>query len=85
MARGKNSKGVYLRGKTWWITYSGPDGRQYFESSGSKLKADAEYQLACRRKAIAEGETPQQDRRQLARYTVAELCEIGRASCRERV
>ncbi|MDD3802242.1 MAG: site-specific integrase [Desulfuromonas thiophila] len=75
MARGKNSKGVYLRGKTWWITYSGPDGRQYFESSGSKLKADAEYQLACRRKAIAEGETPQQDRRQLARYTVAELCD----------
>ena len=75
MARAKNSKGVYLRGKTWWITYSGPDGRQHFESANSKLKSDAEYLLACRRKSVAEGEVLQQDRRQLARFTVAELCE----------
>jgi integrase len=75
MARAKNSKGIYRRGKTWWITYAGPDGKQHFESSGSRLKADAEYLLACRRKSVAEGEAPAQDRRKMGRITVAELCD----------
>lgn len=55
MAKTRHTKGVYRRGKIWWITYRGLDGQQHFESTGSTLKADAEYLLACRRKAIAEG------------------------------
>lgn len=58
MARAKNSKGLYRRGKVWWLNYQGLDGAQKFESSGSALKADAEYLLACRRKEIAEGTAP---------------------------
>lgn len=58
MAKAKNSKGIYRRGRLWWITYQGIDGQQKFESSGSALKADAEYLLSCRRKEIAEGTPP---------------------------
>lgn len=54
----RKATGIYQRGKTWWITYMGIDGQQQWESSGSKLKADADYLLACRKKEIAEGITP---------------------------
>jgi integrase len=52
------SMGVYKRGRIWWFTYIGLDGRQKFESSGSVLKSDAEYKLACRRKDLGEGREP---------------------------
>jgi len=52
------AKGIYKRGRIWWITYIGLDGKQYFESSKSNLKADAEYMLACKRKDIGEGKEP---------------------------
>lgn len=67
------SKGAYRRGKVWWITYQGPDGRQRWESSKSNLKADAEYLLACRRKDIAEGKEPLIKR--IPNYTFSQLAE----------
>lgn len=75
MPRAKNSKGLYRRGKIWWITYQGLDGKQHFESSGSDLKADGEYLLACRRKAIAEGNPPAVTSRRALNATVSELAD----------
>jgi integrase len=75
MARAKNSKGIYRRGKVWWITYQGLDGKQHFESSGSAMKADAEYLLACRRKAIAEGTAPAVTGRRAMNVTFGELAD----------
>jgi hypothetical protein len=65
------SKGIYKRGRIWWITYVGPDGIQRFESSKSKLKADAEYLLACKRKDIGEGNNPV--KKQIPNYTFSQL------------
>ncbi len=64
-------KGTYKRGRIWWITYQGLDGKQKFESSTSSLKADAQYLLACRRKEIAEGKEPLI--RKIPNYTFKEL------------
>lgn len=75
MTKAKNSKGIYRRGKTWWLTYKGLDGKQQFESSGSSLKADAEYLLACHRKAIAEGTTPLISSRRAMKTTFSELAD----------
>ncbi|GAB6083820.1 site-specific integrase [Desulfuromonas carbonis] len=75
MAKAKNSRGLYRRGKIWWLTYQGLDGKQHFESSGSALKGDAEYLLACRRKAIAEGTAPPVTGRRIANTTLAELAD----------
>ena len=75
MSKARNSKGIYRRGRIWWITYQGLDGKQHFESSGSALKADAEYLLACRRKAIAEGTAPPITSRRTQKTTIAELAD----------
>lgn len=48
---------VYKRGKIWWIKYH-KNGRQYFESSKSHLKGDAEKFLKQREGDIAKGKTP---------------------------
>jgi len=71
----KNSKGIYLRGKTWWITYAGADGKQKFESSGSRLKADARYLLTKRHKEIAEGLSPLATTHRAKNATFADLAE----------
>ena len=75
MAKAKNSKGIYRRGRIWWINYMGLDGKQHLESSGSALKADAEYLLACRRKAVAEGTAPPVTSRRTMNTTFSELAE----------
>ncbi|MBN2645047.1 MAG: site-specific integrase [Desulfuromonadaceae bacterium] len=75
MAQAKNSKGLYRRGRVWWVNYVGLDGKQHFESSGSTLKADAEYVLACRRKAIAEGTAPPVTSRRVQKTTFADLAD----------
>ncbi len=54
----RRSKGIFKRGRIYWITYMGLDGLQKWESSKSDKKADAEYLLACRKKEVAEGTTP---------------------------
>lgn len=46
--------GIYLRGKTWWISYS-VGGRQRFESSRSTKKSDARQLLGIRKGAVREG------------------------------
>lgn len=69
----RKATGIYQRGKTWWITYMGSDGQQQWESSGSKLKADADYLLACRKKEIAEGLVPVTSNRKKFTTTFDEL------------
>jgi integrase len=46
--------GIYLRGKTWWISYF-VGGRQRFESSRSTKKRDARQLLDIRKGAAREG------------------------------
>jgi integrase len=46
--------GIYLRGTTWWITYS-VGGRQKFESSRSTKKRDAQELLDIRRGNVRAG------------------------------
>src|ERR1700738_45668 len=46
--------GIYLRGKTWWITYF-VAGHQRFESSRSIKKRDARQLLEIRKGAAREG------------------------------
>jgi len=74
MAKAKNSKGGYRRGKIWWIRYVA-NGKQIRESSGSTLKADAEYLLNCRAKAAAEGNAPPVTGRRAMNTTVADLAD----------
>jgi hypothetical protein len=46
--------GIYLRGKTWWITYF-VGGHQRFESSRSTKKRDAKDLLDIRKGSAKEG------------------------------
>jgi integrase len=54
----RKTSGIYRRGNIWWITYMDGEGVQHWESTGSKLKADADYKLACIKKDVAEGIQP---------------------------
>lgn len=69
------TKGIFKRGRIYWITYTGVDGKQKWESTGSILKADAEYILACRKKAVAEGAAPAVTSKRLRSFTFEELAE----------
>lgn len=71
----KSSPGIYKRGKTFWITYMGVDGKQQWESTRSKLKADADYLLACRKKEVAEGITPVTSNRKKYSTTFSQLAD----------
>lgn len=51
-------KGIYKRGRIWWIRYAGPDGRIRFESSCSTSHRDAQALLISRRKEVMEGKAP---------------------------
>ncbi len=54
------AKGIFKRAGSpyWWIRYTGADGVFKRESAGTELKTEAEYILACRRKAAMEGILP---------------------------
>ena len=52
-------KGIYKRGKVYWIRYAGPDGRMRYESAKTTSLREAEYLLACRRKEVKEGNLPE--------------------------
>jgi len=54
----RKTKGIFKRGRIYWITYTGIDTLQKWESSKSIDRKDAEYLLSCRRKEVAEGITP---------------------------
>jgi len=51
-------KGVYKRGKVYWIRYAGIDGRTVFESSGSDKFRDAEALLIERKQMVKDGKNP---------------------------
>lgn len=57
--RYKKSKGIYLRGKTWWITYTGPDGKQYWQSCHTESKTEALALLEQIRVDTRKGELPE--------------------------
>jgi integrase len=51
--------GIYKRGGTWWVRYTGLDGKQKRESSNSKDFKKAEKLLADRKSAIGDGKEPE--------------------------
>src|SRR2546428_290482 len=56
MPKYKHGSGsVYRRGKTWWIAYYDPDGKQVCESAKTKNKAEARKSLQAKLGQIAEG------------------------------
>lgn len=55
MPKIRKTKGVYRRGRIYWITYMGTDGKQKYESTGSDLKAEADLLLAQRRIDVDQG------------------------------
>ena len=83
--RSRNLRGVgtvYLRGNVWWLCYSFR-GKRVRESSQSTRESDA---IKLLRKRIEEvGKGRRRDPVSENKVRMAELFEIGRASCRERV
>ena len=51
-------RGLFRRGKTWWLRYSGPDGKQRRESSGTQDFKAARRFLIDRRREVSEGQDP---------------------------
>ena len=49
-------KGLYLRGKTYWVAYKVSDGSICRESTGEKSQVEAVSFLAKRREQVREGE-----------------------------
>lgn len=66
-------KGIYKRGKIYWIRYAGLDGRIVYESSGSDKFRDAEILLIQRKQAVKEGKQPEIKR--IGNHTFNELAE----------
>lgn len=67
-------KGLYRRGTVWWLCYQDPFGVIRFESSKSTSKKEAEYILACRRKEVNEGKTPEVKR--IKNHSFKELAKL---------
>jgi len=53
------TKGIYKRGKLYWIRYAGLDGRMRFEATHSDKFREAEALLIQRRQSIKEGKQPE--------------------------
>jgi integrase len=53
-----NSKGVYKRGRIYWIAYAGVDGQIIRESSKSTKKSDAEAFYIDRKSLVKKGQNP---------------------------
>ncbi len=51
-------KGLYKRGKVYWIDYRA-NGKRYRESTNTTKRREAEYILACRMKEAKEGKSPE--------------------------
>ena len=67
------AKGLYRRGKVWWIRYAGLDGRIIRESSGFTKFKPAENLLISRRQAVKEGKQPEVKR--IGNHVFNELAE----------
>lgn len=72
MAKSKH-RGIFLRGRIYWVRYAGLDGRIVYESTGSKKFEDAETLYIQRKKAIKDGKQP--EIKKIANYTFNELVE----------
>ena len=59
MAEERVIRGIYKRGKIYWIRYVDPMGKIIRESSKSGSKKEAEYLLASRRKDVMDGKLPE--------------------------
>src|SRR5215470_13934640 len=51
----RGSGSIYLRGKTWWLSYYTPDGQHVCESAKTKDRGQARQLLQQRLGQIAEG------------------------------
>jgi len=74
MPKIRKTKGIYRRGRVYWVTYMGVDGKQKFESTGSTLKADADLILAQRRLDVDQGKAPISNRRD-RNFTFSDLAD----------
>ena len=52
-------KGIYKRGNTFWIRYTGTDGKQVFETSKSDKIKVAQDLLKLRQADVVKGEQPE--------------------------
>lgn len=66
------ARGIYKRGRIYWIRYAGLDGKIIYESSGSDKFKDAEALLIQRKQAIKEGKQPE-PLKKIANHTFNEL------------
>lgn len=66
------TKGIYKRGKIYWVRYAGLDGRIIFESSHSDKFRDAESLLIIRKQTVREGKVPEPVKR-ILNHTFKEL------------
>ena len=54
----RGHKGLYKRGRIYWIMYSDGHGRTIRESAETTSQREAEYILNCKKKAVREGKLP---------------------------
>lgn len=73
-SQGRALPGLYQRGNVWWIRYTGPDGRQRFETSRSTSRKDADTLLILRKKQVMEGINPHAEQK-LKSYPFTELAD----------
>jgi integrase len=67
------AKGIYKRGKIYWICYKGLDDKIYRESSGSSKFSDADELLTKRKRSVHEGKAPEP--KKIKNYSFRELAE----------
>ena len=67
-------KGIYKRGRMWWIRYAGPDGRIRYESSQSTSFKHAFGVLIKRKKEVMDGKSPMPPKR-IGNHTFKELAD----------
>jgi integrase len=65
------ARGIYKRGKIFWIRYAGLDGKIIYESTHSTKFKDAEALLIARKQAVKEGKHP--EIKKIANHTFREL------------
>lgn len=68
-------RGIYKRGRIYWIRYAGGDGRMRFESSGSDKLRDAEFLLLKRKQEVREGKMPEVENKRIGNHSFNDLAE----------
>ena len=54
----RRTKGLYKRGRVWWMCYKDVNCKVRRESTETTSQKEAEYKLSCRRKEVEEGMIP---------------------------